>query len=182
MPAQKTVSKSALIQATLLFVGVGAITQIAAAPSITVTFGKPTQIEGLCYTKLYAAKPYKPAVLFLYDNGLYKVLSPGESHYGAFVLVGKRTDSAYQVNYMALPSADWGNATASLQLRYHSASKQFTQETQLMGQGVVPNESGYFVDLPNPVADPTSLTWSDVQQMKGLQMFLEQCETHVKKS
>ena len=33
-------------------------------------------------------KPYPDAMIYYYSNGLYKILSQGEEHYGVYVLRG----------------------------------------------------------------------------------------------
>lgn len=60
----------------------------ATQPTIAVDVGKPTYIHRLHYKKMYSEKPFEEAVLYYYDNGLYKIISPGENHYGVYVVEG----------------------------------------------------------------------------------------------
>ncbi len=55
------------------------------APSVEVRFGKPTFMQKLFYEKMYEKKPFEDATLYYYDNGVYKIISPGEEHYGVYV-------------------------------------------------------------------------------------------------
>ena len=80
---------------------------LAAIPSIPIAFGKPTDIQVLYYLKMYVKKPYHYAIIYFYHNGLYKIVSPGEEHYGAYVVEGQLSNSHYSIHYMALPSKDW---------------------------------------------------------------------------
>lgn len=165
-----------LSQTILGFVLAGLTETLGAVPSITISFGKPTYIEALCYTTLYSAKPYKPAIVFLYDNGMYKILSPGESHYGTYLTIGKTTDSSYVMNYMALPSKDWGDATVWLELTYHPKDNTFSQNTHLLNQAtMVPTEAGNAQFITNTVKDPRPLTWKQVEHMKSIKPLLMQC-------
>ncbi len=50
----------------------------AQTPSVDVRFGKPTFTQKLFYEKMYEKKPFEDATLYYYDNGVYKIISPGE--------------------------------------------------------------------------------------------------------
>jgi len=125
--------------------------------SINTSFGKPTYIQTLYYLKMYDKKPYHDAILFYYSNGMYKIISPGEEHYGTYVVKGSFKDKKYSVYYMALPSSDWGNKTAYLHLQYNNVNKTFTQQTLLFTQEKVPNEYGAFKIKDNNQANPLNI-------------------------
>ncbi len=51
-----------------------------------------------CSTKKCTKKkPFPDATLYYYDNGVYKIISPGEEHYGVYVVRGHLTDDEYAV-------------------------------------------------------------------------------------
>lgn len=80
--------------------------------------GKPEFVHKIHYRKLYNEKPFPDAIIFHYLNGVYKILSQGENHYGLYVLEGDRHAQSYTIRYISSPSKDWGNKTAFHQLTF----------------------------------------------------------------
>ena len=152
-----------LILATILIAGFNKITYAdnLVPPSINVGFGKPTYIQALYYKKMYDKKPYHDAIIFYYDNGIYKIISPGEEHYGADVVKGSFEDKKYVVHYMALPSEDWGNKTAYLELKFDNMRHSFTQTTLLQSRDIVPSEYGTFTIKQNNISNPLDIKWDN---------------------
>ena len=50
--------------------------------SISIPLGQPVFVHALRYTALFDQKPFAEALLIYTDNGSYKIMSPGEDHYG----------------------------------------------------------------------------------------------------
>ena len=135
-----------------------------ASPSIDVAFGKPTYIHHLNYQKLYEAKPFREATLYYYENGLYKIISPGEEHYGVYVVKGAFTDQRYAISYISLPSDDWYGNVALHDLDFDAATGIFGQQAHIPSDQNIPRQDGTFVLEQNAVADPRPLRWPDTAQ------------------
>jgi hypothetical protein len=128
-------------------------------PAVRVQFGKPTFEQTLYYEKLYEEKPFPDATLYYYDNGVYKIISPGEEHYGVYVVQGRLSDDAFAVHYISLPSSDWGGKTAHHYLRFDRRAGGFTQQATWEDDGSIPPQHGRFSQGPNVIADPRSIKW-----------------------
>ncbi|WP_350262774.1 hypothetical protein AAF463_24470 (plasmid) [Pantoea sp. BJ2] len=86
--------------------------------ALQVQVGEPTFKHTLHYRKLYEEKPFPDAVIYYYQNGIYKIISQGEDHFGLYVLQGKFSDQSYTIRYISMPSRDWGKKTAYHQLTF----------------------------------------------------------------
>jgi len=127
--------------------------------SISVKFGKPTIQQKLFYRKMYEKKPFPDATLFYYDNGMYKIISQGEEHYGVYVVSGRLTDEGYSVHYISLPSSDWGGKTAHHYLKFDRKTGKFTQQANWEDDPDIAPQYGDFSQEENTIADPRSMTW-----------------------
>jgi hypothetical protein len=136
----------------------------AAAPLIEVEFGKPTYVHRLTYNTLYKDKPFKEATLYYYDNGLYKIISPGEEHYGVYVVKGAFSDKRYAISYISLPSADWYGNVALHELAFDMDTGQFGQQAHLPSDQNIPPQDGSFILEDNTVVDPRPVVWRDAGQ------------------
>ncbi len=85
---------------------------------LTIRIGRPTVKQVLHYRKMYEKKPFPDAELYYYDNGVYKIISQGENHYGVYTMQGDFDDETFTVRFISLPSIDWGNKTAFHQLTF----------------------------------------------------------------
>ena len=131
----------------------------AATPSIVVAFGKPTYMHRLQYLKMYAEKPFEEAVLYYYDNGLYKIISPGENHYGAYVVEGAFTDNEYRISYISFPSVDWGGNVARHDLVFNKNTQTFEQKALAQVDQNIPLQHGRFNQEKNLIENPVAQTW-----------------------
>lgn len=131
------------------------------APSVDVEFGKPTYIHRLTYKTLYKDKPFEQATLYYYDNGVYKIISPGEEHYGVYVVKGAFSDRRYAISYISLPSADWYGNVALHELAFDMDTGQFGQQAHLPSDQNIPPQDGSFVLEDNDVVDPRPVVWTD---------------------
>jgi hypothetical protein len=129
-------------------------------PSITTGFGKPTFIHRLYYKKMYSEKPFEQAVLYYYDNGLYKIISPGEEHYGVYVTEGDVSDDTYSISYISLPSSDWGGNVARHDLIFQRDSLTFEQKALAYVDKNIPLQYGTFVLETNTVTNPLTEKWN----------------------
>lgn len=129
--------------------------------SITVSFGKPTVKQKLFYKKMYEKKPFPDATLYYYDNGVYKIISQGEEHYGVYVVArGSLTNSdEYSVHYISLPSSDWDGKTADHYLTFNRKTGTFTQQATLESDQHIAPQDGDFSQEKNTIADPRSISW-----------------------
>ncbi|NWC76036.1 hypothetical protein HX823_18325 [Pseudomonas sp. P7759] len=134
------------------------------APSIVVEIGSPTYILHLRYKVLYPDKPFDLAAVYLYDNGIYLILSPGEHHWGVFVVVGDLDDPTWGISFISLPSTDWGINLARHDLTFNQATNEFTQQLYIQNDQSAPKQYGVFNRSKNTVADPTTLTWDIIPQ------------------
>ena len=128
-------------------------------PLINVEVGQPTFIHRLHYKKMYSEKPFEEAVLYYYDNGLYKIISPGENHYGVYVVEGAFTDDQYRISYISLPSPDWGGNVARHDLVFNKSSLTFEQKALAKVDQNIGLQDGRFVQDTNLVQDPQPITW-----------------------
>ncbi|KPA89829.1 MULTISPECIES: hypothetical protein [Pseudomonas] len=128
-------------------------------PSITVEFGKPSHVHHLHYQVLYKDKPFEEAALYYYDNGLYKIVSPGEEHYGVYVVRGSFDDLRYAISYISLPSSDWYGNVAQHDLSFDRETGTFEQQALLPSDQDIPRQHGRYRLESNPVADPRPLKW-----------------------
>ncbi|AVS66486.1 hypothetical protein C8245_13100 [Paracidovorax avenae] len=139
----------------------------AQAPSVAVNFGKPTFTQKLFYEKLYEKKPFEDATLYYYDNGVYKIISPGEEHYGVYVVHGKMTDDEYAVNFISLPSTDWGGKTAMHALKFNRKTGKFTQQATWEDDPNIAPQYGRFSQEANTIADPRPVNWDNHNTTPG---------------
>lgn len=151
---------------TLLPILTFAMTPIVAAegggtlpPSVEVRFGKPTVKQKLFYEKMYEKKPFPDATLYYYDNGVYKIISPGEEHYGVYVVRGHLTDDEYAVHYISLPSSDWGGKTARHYLKFNRERGTFTQQATWEDDPNIAPQYGRFTQDENSISDPRPIQW-----------------------
>ncbi|MBB2896504.1 hypothetical protein [Pseudomonas sp. AS2.8] len=151
----KTMLLPALALAALPTFGAGG----GEPPSVKVTFGQPTIRQKLFYEKLYEKKPYPDATLYYYSNGVYKIISPGEEHYGVYVVHGKLTDDQYQVDFISLPSADWGGKTARHFLKFDRKAGTFTQQATWEEDPNIAPQYGRFSQDANDITDPRPIKW-----------------------
>lgn len=133
---------------------------IARPPSIEIQFGKPTIEQRLFYKKIYERKPFPDATLYYYDNGVYKIISPGEEHYGVYVVHGHLADEEYAVHYISLPSSDWNGKTAHHYLKFNRKAGTFTQQATWEDDPNISPQDGLFSQEENTIADPRSITWA----------------------
>ncbi len=132
---------------------------VAAPASVTVQFGKPTIEQKLFYEKMYEKKPFPDATLYYYDNGVYKIISKGEEHYGVYVVHGHLTDDEYAVQYISLPSSDWGGKTAHHYLKFNRKAGTFTQQATWEDDANIAPQNGRFSQGENGIVDPRTITW-----------------------
>lgn len=135
------------------------------APSaLQVSFGKPTFTHHLTYKKMYSEKPFEKATLYHYDNGLYKIISPGEEHYGIYINHGAFTDAAYSVSYLSLPSVDWQGNVAKHELTFKSDNGSFQQQAMAESDKNIPLQYGTYNQTANTIANPLPLRWDNTAQ------------------
>ncbi|WP_350647516.1 hypothetical protein [Pseudomonas sp. HY13-MNA-CIBAN-0226] len=134
------------------------------APTIDISFGKPTHVHHLNYQKLYDAKPFREATLYYYENGLYKIISPGEEHYGVYVVKGAFTDQHYAISYISLPSDDWYGNVALHDLTFDAKTGIFGQQAHIPSDQNIPKQDGTFLLEKNHEADPRPIKWPATAQ------------------
>lgn len=138
--------------------------QVGAA-SISVPLGKPVFAQAFRYTAMYGPKPFPEALLIYLDNGSYKILSPGEEHYGSYV---SATDLAVatpprHVSFLSWPSADWDRNVASHTLTFNTDTGAYTQTLVLPGDPVPHAQAGYALSIDSPEQIDMSASWEQVR-------------------
>ncbi|MBX9447154.1 hypothetical protein [Dickeya chrysanthemi] len=154
---------------SFLFLGLMAISPSQASSLTTdnnekkleVGFGKPTYRQTLHYRKLYEKKPFPDAEIFYYDNGIYKIISQGEEHYGVYVMQGNFQDQTYTIRYISLPSEDWGKKTAFHQLTFIHGDKEkyFIQNAIVETGEAIAQQNGTFSLEENKISNPITQKW-----------------------
>ena len=137
------------------------------APHISVTVGKPTFVHQLRYEVMYSEKPFERATIYYYDNGVYKIVSPGEDHYGVYLVMGSMTDPSYAISYLSLPSDDWGGNVARHDLRFDARRQVFEQQALSFQDQNIPAQSGTFVQSTHDQVDPTRIVWQQPSAQRG---------------
>ncbi|WP_200893887.1 hypothetical protein [Xanthomonas sp. GPE 39] len=129
--------------------------------TLVVGFGQPTIKQVLHYRKMYDKKPFPDAELYYYSNGVYKLISQGENHYGVYVLQGSFDDQTYTVRFISLPSEDWGNKTAFHQLTFVRGEQQnvFIQNAIVDTGEAIAQQNGTYTQEKNTVANPVPTGW-----------------------
>ncbi len=126
-------------------------------------FGTPTYKQTLHYRKMYEKKPFPDAKIYYYDNGVYKIISQGENHYGLYVISGSFEDQTYTVRYISLPSEDWGHKTAFHQLTFINEDKKdngvFIQNAITDTGEAIEQQNGTFAIEKNIVKNPIKKKW-----------------------
>ncbi|MBA0212707.1 hypothetical protein [Pectobacterium brasiliense] len=139
------------------------LTTSADGKKLTVSFGQPTIKQVLHYRKMYDKKPFPDAEIYYYDNGVYKIISQGENHYGVYSMQGKFDDETFTVRFISLPSSDWGNKTAFHQLTFVRGEKQnvFIQNAIVDTGEAIAQQNGTYTQEKNTVTNPVSTNWKN---------------------
>ncbi|MBN6110999.1 hypothetical protein JR063_05370 [Xanthomonas sp. CFBP 8700] len=130
---------------------------------LAVGFGQPTYKQVLHYRKMYDKKPFPDAELYYYSNGMYKLISQGENHYGVYVLQGSFDDESYTVRFISLPSEDWGNKTAFHQLTFvRGEDKNIFIQNAIVDTGeAIAQQNGTYTMEKNTVTNPVPTKWKN---------------------
>ncbi|MDZ7930829.1 MAG: hypothetical protein U5N21_12580 [Rhodococcus sp. (in: high G+C Gram-positive bacteria)] len=131
--------------------------------SISIPLGQPVYVQALRYTALFDQKPFAEALLIYTDNGAYKIMSPGEDHYGSYVSYTDVADGPQHVIFLSWPSEDWGRNVASHTLTFNPDSAAFTQVLVLPGNPVPRSQYGYALPTPDPRSVDMTASWGQVR-------------------
>jgi hypothetical protein len=112
---------------------------------------------------MYDKKPFPDAELYYYSNGMYKLISQGENHYGVYVLQGSFDDESYTVRFISLPSEDWGNKTAFHQLTFvRGEDKNIFIQNAIVDTGeAIAQQNGTYTMEKNTVTNPVPTKWKN---------------------
>ncbi|WP_455845870.1 hypothetical protein [Pantoea agglomerans] len=114
---------------------------------ISVERGDVAFVQQLNYKRLYNEKPYPDAVIWYFSNGVYRIVSEGEDHYGVYTRTGNFTDDVVTIRFISFPSIDWGNKTAYHKLTFFNNKNEmslFTQQAINERGELVEKQYGYF--------------------------------------
>ncbi len=116
---------------------------------IAVGLGKIIQVQTSKYRKIYEEKPFPNAIITYFSNGLYKITSEGEDHYGVYVMQGGFQDETYTIRFISLPSRDWGQKTAFHQLTFiNGTSENWFIQNAITDEGeAIAQQNGTFKPL-----------------------------------
>lgn len=131
--------------------------------SLRVPLGKPIFAQALYYTRLFDEKPFAEAVLVYLDNGAYKIVSPGEDHYGSYIADEPNGSSPEEVRFMSWPSADWKDNVASHVLTFDAGTHSFDQKLLRPGTTEDLSQGGHFADLDEPQNTSMTADWATLR-------------------
>ncbi|MBO9738672.1 hypothetical protein J7432_06435 [Xanthomonas axonopodis pv. begoniae] len=157
--------KASLFTSLLMMVSMSAhadgLTKSPDGKTLSVSFGAPTFKQVLHYRKLYDKKPFPDAEIYYFSNGMYKIISQGENHYGVYVLQGTFDDQTYTIRFISLPSEDWGNKTAFHQLTFVRGDQQnvFIQNAIVDTGEAIAQQNGTYTLEKNTVSNPVPTSW-----------------------
>ncbi len=92
-------------------------------------------------------------------------ISPGENHYGVYVLDGDFEDPAYTAHLISLPSVDWNGKAVYHELLFDARAGTFGQQLTDPDDSNIAAQTGTFTITGNSVADPTRLTWESARSL-----------------
>ena len=130
---------------------------------ISIPLGQPVFVQALRYTALFDQKPFAEALLIYTDNGAYKIMSPGEDHYGSYVSYTDVAANPQHVIFLSWPSEDWDRNVASHTLTFNPDSAAFTQVLVLPGNPVPRSQYGYALPTPDPQSVDMAASWGQVR-------------------
>ncbi|PKH20584.1 hypothetical protein CIG19_17700 [Enterobacterales bacterium CwR94] len=136
--------------------------------ALEVQVGEPTYKHTLRYRKLYEEKPFPDAVIYYYQNGIYKIISQGEDHFGLYVLQGQFSDQTYTIRYISMPSRDWGEKTAYHQLTFVDGGDRsiFIQNAITDTGEQISQQNGIYQLEKNTETDAANPKWSADKAIK----------------
>ncbi|OZE30512.1 hypothetical protein CH256_14260 [Rhodococcus sp. 05-2254-6] len=132
--------------------------------SVSIPLGQPVFVHALRYTALFDRKPFSEALLIYTDNGAYKIVSPGEDHYGSYVSYTDVAEGPQHVIFLSWPSEDWDRNVASHTLTFNPDSAAFTQVLVLPGNPVPRSQYGYALPIPDPHSVDMTASWDRVRE------------------
>ena len=137
----------------------------AGPSSIAVPLGNPIFAQAFRYTAMYGPKPFPEALLIYLDNGSYKILSPGEEHYGSYVSATALGAGAppRHVSFLSWPSDDWDRNVASHTLTFNVDTGAYIQTLVLPGDPVPHAQAGYALSVDDPTRIDMSASWEQVR-------------------
>ena len=145
-------------------------TSVARAPQaatslIAVPLGNPIFAQAFRYTAMYGPKPFPEALLIYLDNGSYKILSPGEEHYGSYVSATALGAGAppRHVSFLSWPSDDWDRNVASHTLTFNVDTGAYIQTLVLPGDPVPHAQAGYALPIDDPARIDMTASWEQVR-------------------
>lgn len=117
--------------------------------------------QALSYVELFAEKPFREAVLLYFSNGAYKIVSPGEDHYGSYVAEGPLDGPTVRVHFISWPSTDWGENVVYHSLLFDRLSGAFSQHLIRPGDPFPKLQTGYARLLDDATPFTTATTWAE---------------------
>jgi quercetin dioxygenase-like cupin family protein len=124
-----------------------------------VPLGTPVLVHALRYTAMYGEKPFDEALLVYLDNGSYKILSPGEEHYGSYVSAAETGVVPRHVAFLSWPSDDWHRNVASHTLTFSDDTGAFIQSLVLPGDAVPRAQHGFAEVVADPESVDMTASW-----------------------
>jgi len=129
------------------------------AAALHVPLGTPVLVHALRYTAMFGEKPFDEALLVYLDNGSYKILSPGEEHYGSYVSAAETGVAPRHVAFLSWPSDDWHRNVASHTLTFSEDTGAFIQSLVLPGDAVPRAQHGFAEVVADPERVDMTASW-----------------------
>lgn len=132
--------------------------------AIKIPLGKPVYAQALRYTEMFDEKPFAEALLIYLDNGSYKIISPGEDHYGSYVSDASQGADPREVQFLSWPSSDWSNNVAAHTLVFNPQTGAFSQHLRRPGTTIPLLQYGYSAAIHNPGGIDITENWKVVRE------------------
>jgi quercetin dioxygenase-like cupin family protein len=133
------------------------------AAALHVPLGTPVLVHALRYTAMFGEKPFDEALLVYLDNGSYKILSPGEEHYGSYVSAAETGVVPRHVAFLSWPSDDWHRNVASHTLTFSDDTGAFIQSLVLPGDAVPRAQHGFAEVVADPERVDMTASWEQLR-------------------
>lgn len=111
--------------------------------SVTIPLADAIYAQALRYTRMFDGKPFAEAILIYLRNGAYRIVSPGEDHYGSYLAISDVASGPGSVTFISWPASDWDDNVAWHSLLFGRDDRRFTQELHLPGDPDRKHQEGF---------------------------------------
>lgn len=137
--------------------------------SVKVPLGEVSKVFVLNYSVMNPEKPFTDAVLILFENGSYRIASPGEDHYGSYVVA--KTDPVLDISFISWPSKDWainGASNVAMHALTFNGDETFTQ-ILTEPDGAISEQAGRWKEHKPLTGVAPNSSWEDLSRLADKQ-------------